>query len=268
MTATGGFFLASMHHVNIVLYLMMIAGLSLVIASGCVINNYIDRDIDALMERTCNRVLVRNLIPLKHALIYGVVQGLLGVVILFFYTNVLTLILTLVAWIVYVGVYSLWAKRNTIHSTILGAISGAMPPVVGYVAVTSSIDFAAILLFIILIAWQMPHFFAIALRRQTEFAAAHIPVMPLVQGVHKTKVSMLVYVIIFTLATYTLFIKGYVGYWYLAVISIIDLLWIVLAVQGFWTRDDKKWAKYMFLFSLVVILLFSLMIGIDGDISR
>jgi protoheme IX farnesyltransferase len=263
ITATGAFALASMNHFSIPLFLAMVLGLSLVIASACVVNNYIDRDIDALMERTRERVLVRKLVSSRAVFIFASTLLVLGAFILLLYTNLLALAFALMAWIAYVGPYSLWAKRHTVHSTIIGAVSGAMPPVVGYVAVTNHLDFAAALLFIILIAWQMPHFFAIALRRQDEFEAAHLPVMPIVQGVQATKISMLLYVGIFTLSTLTLWEKGYVGYWYLGIISLIDLTWLALATQGFWASDTKKWAKQMFLLSLVVILVFSVMIGVD-----
>jgi len=150
ITLTGGFFLGSHGNIHFLLYLTTLVGMSLVIASGCVLNNYIDRDIDQLMERTKNRVLVKGLIPEKIALLYATFLGVLGIFLLYWAVNRLTAAIALFGWLVYVVIYSLYAKRHSRFGTSVGAIAGAIPPVVGFCAATNTMSAGAIILFFIL----------------------------------------------------------------------------------------------------------------------
>jgi heme o synthase len=263
IAALGGFFLASKGDIDLWLCAVTILGISFVIASGCVLNNYIDQDIDRMMERTKGRVLVRGLIRPRDAVIYGSILGLVGIVLLAVFTNALTLSIALFGLFFYVAVYSLWSKRYSIHATIIGSISGAVPPVVGYVAVSNTFDLGAVLLFIIMSIWQMPHSYAIAIYRLDDYLSANIPVLPVRKGLLVTKVHMLGYIIAFVIAALLLYVYGYVGYFYLGVISALSLVWLGMALLGFRAFDQKKWAKKMFLFSIVVMVMFSVMIAID-----
>ena len=191
ITVIAGFFLASSSVLEWRLLPLILIGISLIIASGCVFNNYIDRDIDSLMERTKKRALVVGSIPSLYALVYGAVLGLLGTGVLLFFTNYTTVLVALAGLFVYVVVYSLWLKRTSVHSALIGGISGAIPPVVGYVAVSGTLDIGALLLFSILVLWQMPHSFAIAIYRLGDYQAAHIPVLPVMRGVSITKLQII-----------------------------------------------------------------------------
>ena len=142
LSVAGGFFLASKGHVDLAIFLAAMIGTSLVVASGCVFNNCIDRDIDIKMERTKNRVLVQGLISLKLALIYATVLGVAGVALLYKVANPLAALFAVIGFVIYVGLYSLYLKRKSVHGTLVGSLSGAMPPVIGYVAVTNSFDMA------------------------------------------------------------------------------------------------------------------------------
>lgn len=262
ITAAAGFFLASKGIISFALLVATLVGISLVVASGCVFNNYIDRDIDAKMERTKHRELVQGTISGWSAIVYGVVLFALGILALALYTNPLTVYLALAGFFFYVVVYSLWGKRGSVYGTVIGSISGAVPPVVGYCAVSNNFDLGAVLLFAILVLWQMPHFFAIAIYRVDEYTAAGIPVLPLKKGNHATKVQMLLYIFAFIITALLLTVFGYTGYAYFAVIAIFGLVWLGLCMQGFRAKDDKVWARKMFLFSLVIIMLLSLMISL------
>ena len=166
ITIIAGFILASNGRVlDWRLLLVTVLGLSFVMAGGCVFNNYHDRGIDALMERTKSRVLVRKAISIRSAIMYGAVLSLLGFTLLAFYTNKVTVMVALFGFFVYAVLYTLWLKRTSVHSTFVGALSGAVPPVIGYVAVRGEIDLVATVLFLILVTWQIPHAFAIALYR-------------------------------------------------------------------------------------------------------
>lgn len=263
ITVAGGFLLASRGVINYSLLISTLLGISLVIASGCVFNNYIDRDIDALMERTKDRALARGLIPLRSALIFGTILGVIGFLILLIFTNRLTALISLLGLFFYVIVYSMWSKRRNEYGTLVGSIAGAVPPVVGYLAVTNHFDFSALLLFLILAIWQMPHSYAIAIFRLDDYYSARIPVYPVARGVRTTKFHMLFWTILFLVATHTLHFKGYAGVVYLITISILSIIWLALSIRGFYTMDDKKWAKQMFMFSILILLIFSVLISFD-----
>ena len=156
------------------------------------------------------------------------------------------------------------AKRRSVHGTLVGSVSGAIPVVVGYCAVTGAFDVGALLLFAILVAWQMPHFYAIAIFRKSDYAAANIPVLPVVAGVHAAKMQMLAYIGAFMVANILLTLLGYTGNIFLAVMVVVSLLWLRLALRGLPATNDERWAKQLFRFSLIVILIFSLMIAINS----
>jgi protoheme IX farnesyltransferase len=259
LTAVGGFFLAAKGTISFPLLLGLVFGLGLVIASACVFNNYFDREIDAQMTRTKKRALVLKKIHTKHALLYGTILGILGFAILLLYTNFLTTFIGFVGFIFYIFIYT-FGKRQTVHGTLIGSISGAVPPVAGYCAVTNHFDFAALLLFLILVIWQMPHFYAIAIFRKEDYAAASIPVLPIKKGIFQAKIQMLLYIIAFIITCGLLTVFHYTGFVYLIVMVTVGLMWLGLAFRGFTTKDDKLWAKKMFFFSITIILIFSLLL--------
>lgn len=259
ITAVGGFFLASKGDIDVELFLATLVGLSFVIASACVFNNYIDRGIDIKMARTKNRALVKHLISDRDAIIYAVGLGIIGVLVLFFLTNLLTVSIALLGFFFYVVVYGI-GKRRSIYGTIIGSISGAVPPVVGYCAVSNSFDLGAIIIFIILVIWQIPHFYAIAMYRFDEYKAAHIPVLPIVGGLRRTKIQIVLYIIAFLVAVGMLTIFHYTGYTYFVIVDGFGLIWLSMALQGFKKKDNKRWARTMYSFSLIMILVFSFML--------
>lgn len=266
MTAAAGFLLASKGHINLWLLIETLLGISLVIASACVFNNYIDRNIDRIMARTKKRALVQGVIKAQNAIIFASFLGIVGIVVLSIYTNLLTVLIGVIAFLDYVVLYGI-SKRRSVHGTIIGSISGAAPIVAGYCAVADRIDSGAIILFLILVFWQMPHFYAIAMYRFNDYKAAKIPVLPVIKGMKNTKIQILVYIGAFLAANITLSLLGYTGYIYLVVMTAIGLLWLGFGIKGFGVKDDKLWARKMFFFSLVVILVLSLMLSIGGVIA-
>lgn len=262
ITAAAGFLLASKGHVDIKLFLAALIGLSFIIASGCVFNNYLDRDIDAKMQRTKNRAIVRGAVSKKGAIIFGALLLVLGCAVLSLFTNHYSLSAALTGFLVYVFIYTP-LKRRTVYGTLIGAIAGATPPVVGYTAVTNRFDSGALILFLILVCWQMPHFYAIAIYRLKDYAAASIPVLPVKQGIKTAKMHMLLYVAAFIFAAASLTYFGFTGYVYLGVMLLLGLFWLWMALKGFKVTDNTLWAKKMFRFSLVVITLLCVIIPID-----
>jgi len=263
LAALAGFLLASKGHINFWLLLATLIGIALVVASACVFNNYIDRDIDSKMSRTKKRALATGEISGRSALTYATLLGITGFSVLITYTNYLTAFIGFVGFFAYIVLYGI-GKRKTVHGTLIGTISGATPPVAGYCAVTNHFDAAALVLFLILVFWQMPHFYAIAIYRLKDYKAASIPVLPAVKGIHITKVSILLYIVGFIVAAVTLTLLGYTGYVYAAIIGLVGLAWIRLGLKEFKAADNTVWARKMFMFSLIVLLTFSTTVSLEA----
>lgn len=261
LMTTGAAFLFALHHTNhapasVGLFAATLVGLGLSMAAGCVANNIIERDIDARMERTKDRALPLKQISIRSALVYAGVLGVVGLGILLFFTNIPALLATIFGIVVYVGLYTP-AKQKTVHSTVIGAFAGAVPPVVGYVAVVSSFDTNALLLILILACWQMPHFFAISLYRLDEYRNAGLRIMPLRIGRIPTQALMVVYTILFSAAVLILGAINHLSWLYFVPMSAVTLGWVSFGVSGFWAKDPARWARKMFFHSLIVLLILS-----------
>ncbi|MCH9610021.1 MAG: Protoheme IX farnesyltransferase [Chlamydiales bacterium] len=243
----GGFALGVTGKMPYALLLATMVGLSLIIASSCILNNYIDRKIDALMERTKKRGFVQGDVNVKFALFLATILGICGISILAHWTNPLTVGLALFGYITYIVLYGFY-KRRTHYGTLVGSLAGAIPPVVGYTAASGRFDWVASLLFVLLIVWQMPHFFAISLYRLEDYKRAGLPVHPVAKGIDKTKIQMLLYVLLFTLLCLPLI--PIAGPRVSLVLAIICLAWILTAIRGFWNKEYAVWARSMFFASL------------------
>lgn len=259
ITAASGFVLASKGHFDFWLFLMTLIGLSLIIASGCAFNNYIDRDADKKMTRTQGRVLARGALSNQVALVSASLLGLAGALLLFVYVHPLPAAIAIAGFVIYVLAYSLMKYRTT-HATLIGSIAGAVPPVVGYTAVSHQLDLGALLLFAMIALWQMPHFYAIAIYRLDEYAAASIPVLPVKEGIQKTKVQMVVYAAAFFISALLPAFFGYTGKVYLISAALLGSIWLFMSIQGFKAGNDKQWARKMFLFSLIIVTVLSAVI--------
>ena len=263
LSVAGGFFLASQGRVDIALFLAAVIGTSLVVASGCVFNNCIDRDIDVKMERTKNRALVQGEIAVTIALAFATVLGVAGLTLLYALANPLAALCGLIGFVIYVGFYSLYLKRKSVHGTLVGSLSGAMPPVIGYVAVSNSFDLAALTLLVMFSLWQMPHSYAIAIFRFNDYLAASIPVLPVKRGIVVAKRHILLYIMAFLVATLMLTLGGYAGMSYLAVAAGMGMYWLYMAWTGYKAVDDRVWARKLFVFSIFTITALSVMMSVD-----
>jgi heme o synthase len=265
ITAIAGFLLASHWHVRPVLFVATILGTCLVIASACVINNYIDRGIDKKMARTQKRPLVTGKVGGTWALAYGALLGIAGFTALILFTNALVILIGLVAYIDYIVLYGI-SKRASVHGTLVGSVAGASPPVAGYCAVTGHFDGGALIIFLIMVCWQMVHFYAIAIRRANDYKAAGIPVLPLVKGIRATKVQMISYTAAFIAFAISLSVFGYANIAFAIIVSGLGLVWLYKGLTSFTIQDNVKWANGMFGYSLLVLLCFSFALSI-GSLS-
>jgi heme o synthase len=263
MYAAAGFLLAAGKHIDLGLFIATLAGTSLVIASACVYNNVLDRNIDSRMRRTSKRALVRNIISIRAALIFATVLGAAGFVMLAIFTNWLVVLIEAIAILVYVLAYG-FAKRTTEHSTVIGSISGSAPPVAGYCAVTDHFDSGALLLFLILTFWQMPHFYAIATYRLKDYRDAGLPVLTVKKGIKQAKIQIVAYIVAFIAATVLLSTYGYTGYVYLVIMLALGLNWLRLGLNGFRSDNDDKWGRQVFFFSLLITVAFSVLLAVNA----
>ena len=266
ITAAGGFLLASKGRIDIAVLMSTIAGITLVVASGCVFNNWIDRNLDRKMARTRHRVLAQGLMSPKTAVFYASLLGAAGIALLWAATNMLCVAIVLGGFAIYVVVYSLYLKRNSVYGALIGSLAGAAPPLAGYCAAGNRFDTGALIILSIFSLWQMPHCYAIAIYRFKDYAAAGIPVLPVHQGMPTAKKHIVAYILAFTAAALMLTVGGYAGYGYLAVAVAMSLAWLWMALAGFKRSDERVWAKRLFIFSIVTIAVLSVMMAADFTI--
>ncbi len=241
---------------------LAVIGSALVIGSAGAFNNLYDRDIDAIMERTKQRPTVTGQMEAKRALALGVIMAITGIIALYA-ASPLAALFGFLGLFLYVVPYTMWTKRTTIYNTEVGSLSGAMPPLIGWAAISSDMSHPSIAaLFILLLIWQMPHFYAIAIRRFDEYKAAKVPMLPVVKGLRRTYVQTNVYLVVLLLSSGL--------FWsfspFIAITSaLLSLVWLVLSIRGYKKVEADKWAKTMFIFSLnhltillMIIIVYSL----------
>lgn len=267
MTGVAGFFLAtSMLPFSFSVLIGVIVGISFVIASACVFNNVLDRDIDKRMKRTKKRDVASGVMSVPKALLFGSAVGIIGFAALLLLTNVLTLVLGVIAFVWYVIIYG-YAKRTTVLSTIVGGVAGALPPAAGYTALTGNIDAAAIILFLILFFWQMPHFYAIAMFRRSDYESAKLPVWSVKYGMKSAKKQILIFAVVYAIVSGLLYVFGYTHIVYLVLSVGLSAYWLHQGISFYNKVDDEKWARKMFGASLLVLLSMCLLIAVGGFLA-
>ncbi len=259
----GGFLLAAKGSGDIGLLLVSMAGTGLVMASGCVFNNCIDRDLDRKMVRTADRVLARRLMSPGAAIAYATLLGIAGMSLLWAAVSGLCAAMAAAGWGIYVVVYSLLLKRRSVHGTLIGSLAGATPPLVGYCAAAGRFDTGSLILLVIFSMWQMPHAFAIAVSRLDDYKAAAIPVLPVKRGIAATRQQTALYILAFTAAALALGAGGYAGRHYLLVAVAMGLIWLAIAGWGFSGGEHRRWARRLFILSIINIALLCAMMAMD-----
>lgn len=260
--AFAGFWLASRWNIDWLLLIYVLIGTTLVVASSCVFNNYLDRDFDAKMARTRHRALPSGRITTRTVLLYGSVLGVAGVGVLML-THWLAVLSALFGMFVYVVVYTAWLKRTSTLSTVMGAFSGSMPPLIGYVAVSGELDLGALLLFAVLFLWQPPHFWALGVRRADEYREAGFKILPVVHGIRRTKLQMLPYIVLLIPVSSLLYVYDYAGVFYLIAALVLGVAWLALSAAGLKAKNDERWARATFLFSINYLMVTFIVMILD-----
>jgi len=230
------------------LLLATLLGGAMAAGSANCINCYIDRDIDQIMGRTQRRSLPAGKVQPKQALIFGVVLGLGSFVVLYFLVNLLSAVLAFSAILFYVFVYTLGLKRTTAQNIVIGGAAGAVPVLVGWAAVTNSLSLSAFWLFAIIFYWTPPHFWALALLIQKDYAKANVPMLPVMMGERETRKQILLYSLLLLAVTFVLFLIHTMGYIYLVSATILGGVLLYMAVKLV-TDQTKDWAKTIFWYS-------------------
>lgn len=237
--------------------LLALMGAGLIIAGGCALNNYVDRDIDHIMERTKERPSVNGQLTGRQTLTYGLALSIAGTALLAM-TTLMAAVIGVAGLFIYVVLYSMWTKRTTTFNTIVGSFAGAVPPLIGWAAIDPGLHPYAWSLFLIMFVWQPPHFLALAMKRSDEYKAAGIPMLPVVAGFQVTKRQMIWYVA--ALIPVSLIVADF-GAVYTTAAVLLGSGWLILGLAGLKMKDDLKWAKHMFIFSLnYLTVMFVLMV--------
>ena len=251
VTSAGGMWLAP-GTLEIGSMAVMLLTTGMVVGAANTLNCYLERDSDRLMSRTANRPLPDRRLHPSWALTLGVLMGLFAVPTLTLAVNPVTGLLGLVALVSYVAIYTPM-KQHTPAALFVGALPGALPPLMGWTAVTGTVDAPGLVLFGILFFWQIPHFLAISIFRQEEYERAGLKVLPSVRGIRSAKIQAAVYAGALWAVSLLLVPYGLAGTLYLVAALVLGAHFFGTAVRGFWAEDSDAWAKKLFVASLIYL---------------
>jgi protoheme IX farnesyltransferase len=227
------------------------------------INHYVDRDIDGHMKRTDARPVVAGSVTPRRALVFGLVLGTISAAILAWAANELAAVLAVMGLAVYVGIYTLWLKRSTVHNIVIGGAAGAFPPLVGWAAVDGHIGLYAWLMFAVVFYWTPPHFWALALLLQNDYAAAGVPMLPVVHGEDATRRQIFLWTLVMVGVTVLPCAAGLAGWTYFIGVLGLNAVFVVCAFR-LWRSPSRRYAKLTFHYSLLYLALVFVLMAIDA----
>lgn len=242
-------------------FLAFVAILCITLGAGsaAAINMWYDRDIDAIMKRTQNRPIVTGAIEANEALSFGIIIAFIAVLLMTLCINILSAILLLVTILYYVFIYTMWLKRTNILNVVIGGVSGAIPPIIGWTSVTNNISLEPLVLFAIIFLWTPPHSWALALYRNEDYKSCNVPMMPLIKGDLYTKKQILVYSILMVFASLAPYLIGMSHIIYLIIATTSGLVFIVMSVSLF---NDNNYQRSKKLFIYSIVYLFTIFLGL------
>ncbi|WP_088331136.1 heme o synthase [Lacimicrobium sp. SS2-24] len=237
-------------------------GIGALSSAAAVINHVMDRRIDAQMARTFNRPVPKGKVSPKRALIFATVLAVAGYLVLEVWVNRLTALLTLASLVGYAMVYTMYLKRATPQNIVIGGLAGAAPPLLGWTAITGEIHPHALLLVLIIFIWTPPHFWALAIHREKDYARAQIPMLPVTHGVAFTKTSVLLYTILLAIVCLMPYLVGMTGLIYFAGSSVLNVGFLYYALRLKFNADEHT-AMKTFRFSIVHLMVLFLVLLVD-----
>lgn len=262
LTALVGMMLTIEFYTNILSSLASLLGFAFLAASSAALNQIFDRESDKNMERTKKRPLASGDISLTQALIFTAILLFIGSSLLLYFSNLLTLFITTFGFVFYSLVYTIYLKWATPQNIVIGGLSGALPPLIGWTAVTNEISLLPLILVLIIFLWTPPHFWPLAIDRLDEYKKEGVPMMPIAKGVSRTKKEMIVYSVLLLGASLAPFFYGLTGYFYLISTTALNLYFIYLCIAYLNDKENELSMK-IFNFSVQYMLLFFLATYVD-----
>ena len=262
LTALVGMLLTIEFYSNIFSGLGSLLGFAFLAASSAALNQIFDRETDKNMERTKKRPLAKGDITLSQALTFTAVLLFVGSSMLLYFSNLLTLLITTFGFIFYSLVYTIYLKWTTPQNIVIGGLSGALPPLIGWTAITNEISLLPLILVLIIFLWTPPHFWPLAIDRMEEYKKEGVPMMPIAKGVSRTKKEMVIYAVLLLGASLSPFFYGLTGYFYLISTTTLNLYIIYLCIS-YLNDENNQLSMKIFNFSVRYMLLFFLATYID-----
>ncbi|MEE4217269.1 MAG: heme o synthase [Xanthomonadales bacterium] len=252
-TAIVGMFLAVPGAPPLQEFIAGTLGIGLAAGSAAAINHLLDQRIDAIMARTRNRPLPSGQLGVNQVLTFALVLAVISMTILIMWANTLTAVLTFLSLIGYAIIYTVWLKRATPQNIVIGGAAGAAPPVLGWAAVTGTVDHNALILFLIIYVWTPPHFWALAIHRRRDYAAVDIPMLPVTHGVRFTRWHIFFYTILLVIVTTMPFLTGMSGPLYLAGVTVLNMgfLWYAFRLLR---ENDERLPMQTFGYSIIYLM--------------
>ena len=231
------------------------------------LNMWYEADLDLLMKRTCLRPIPTGKISKNQALIFGLVTSIVSVIALYYFSNFLSAVMLAITILFYVVIYTMWLKKLTAQNIVIGGAAGAFPPIIGWTIATGNITLEPILYFLIIFFWTPSHFWALSMYKTEDYNNANIPMLPVVAGIKTTKINIFVYGLILFAISLTPYFFGYLGFIYFFTSLVLGFYYVYLCYKLLKeTVDENKFAKKIFIYSILYLFLIFIAILIDGII--
>ena len=262
LTALVGMCLASDSWISWKTLIAGLTGIGFLSSAAAVVNHVVDREIDGKMARTFNRPVAKGKVSPQKALIFAALLTVVGYVILELWVNRLTAVLTLAGLLGYAVVYTMYLKRATPQNIVIGGLAGAIPPLLGWTAVTGEIHAHALLLVLIVFIWTPPHFWALAIHREKDYAKAKVPMLPVTHGIEFTKTSILLYTVLLCVVCLLPYLIGMSGLIYLIGSTLLNAGFLYYAWKLKFTATEQT-AMQTFKFSIIHLMVLFVVLLVD-----
>jgi protoheme IX farnesyltransferase len=267
LTATAGMFVGERGVPSAALIAVVLIGGALASGGASALNMWFEEDLDRRMGRTKARPVAEHRVSPRRALIFGISLNILSVVILTLWANALAAGLAMLGTVLYFGLYTVWLKRSTVHNIVIGGAAGAVPPLVGYAAVTGTLDLSAWYLFAIIFFWTPPHFWALAMMIKKDYAKAGVPMLPVIQGDERTKTQILLYsILVVAISILYTTADDSLGYIYLTGASVLGAGLLYYSVRLFW-KAPRGFAWSLYRYSLLYLALLFTLAMVDASVD-
>jgi len=253
--------------VDFITSVLSLSAVALGAGAAGALNMWYEADLDSLMKRTCLRPIPTGKVSKNQALIFGLVTSFISVIALYYFSNFLSALMLTLTIFFYVVIYTMWLKKLTAQNIVIGGAAGAFPPIIGWTIATGNITLEPILYFLIIFFWTPSHFWALSIYKTEDYDNANIPMLPVVAGIKTTKINIFVYGLILFAISLTPYFFGYLGFIYFFTSLVLGIYYVYLCYKLLKeTVDENKFAKKIFIYSILYLFLIFITILIDGII--